>query len=72
MMLLRQLSYAIEKGAYKRTFPCMEATYPYLLSLWHKRAQSWRSNIIKYFSSIKLSADESQASTLPTNESVPL
>ena len=32
-------------------------------SLWHKR---------KYFSSIKLWTNESQASTIPTNESAPL
>ena len=55
------------KGAYKRTIPCMEATYP----LCHKRAGvaiSW-----KYFSSsVKLSTNESQASTIPTNESAPL
>ena len=32
--LLRQLSYAISfmyKGAYNRTFPCLEATYPLLI-----------------------------------------
>ena len=28
--LLRQHSYAI-KGAYNRTFPCMEANYPYAI-----------------------------------------
>ena len=64
------------KVAYNRTFPCMEATYPRGLwmrqsgSLWHKRAgiaTSW-----KYFSSLKLSTNESTISTLPTNESAPL
>ena len=27
----RQLSYAIKKGAYNKTFPCMEATYPFVI-----------------------------------------